>query len=173
MMFAHHASDVASHHTDDGGKKARSPGRARSKPLKPLRREGRMNPPVHMATNSCALFIAHGPAGAAGTRLSLRPLCSRDERFTHHSGASVLRECGSVLYPCRHCLGQTRSVCAREQSDEAIQSIRLCGSGLLRGACHRARIRATRWLAMTERDQKGTCHVGPRILVSALRPAPE
>src|SRR6266852_3774404 len=25
----------------------------------------------------------------------------------------------------------------------------LCGPGLLRGACHRARIRATRWLAMT------------------------
>jgi hypothetical protein len=30
--------------TNDGGKKARSPGRARSKPLKPLRREGRVNP---------------------------------------------------------------------------------------------------------------------------------
>jgi hypothetical protein len=28
--------------TDDGDKKARSPGRARRKPLKPLRREGRM-----------------------------------------------------------------------------------------------------------------------------------
>jgi hypothetical protein len=27
---------------DDGGKRARSPGRARRKPLKPLRREGRM-----------------------------------------------------------------------------------------------------------------------------------
>src|SRR3981189_1314438 len=29
---------------DDGGKKARSPGRARRKPLKPLRRECRVNP---------------------------------------------------------------------------------------------------------------------------------
>jgi hypothetical protein len=29
---------------DDGGKKARSPGRARKKPLKPLRREGRVFP---------------------------------------------------------------------------------------------------------------------------------
>jgi hypothetical protein len=28
--------------TDDGGKKARSPGRARRKPLKPLRRECRL-----------------------------------------------------------------------------------------------------------------------------------
>ena len=40
---------------------------------------------------------------------------------------------------CRHC---------EERSDEAIQpASRL--DGLLRGACHRARIRATRWLAMT------------------------
>jgi hypothetical protein len=28
----------------DGGKKARSPGRARRKPLQPLRREGRVKP---------------------------------------------------------------------------------------------------------------------------------
>jgi hypothetical protein len=42
MMPAHHLSDVAARHTGDGGKKARSPGRARSKPLKPLRRECRV-----------------------------------------------------------------------------------------------------------------------------------
>jgi hypothetical protein len=41
MMPAHHASDDASHHTGDGGNKARSPGRARRKPLKPLCRECR------------------------------------------------------------------------------------------------------------------------------------
>src|SRR6266566_6298364 len=41
----------------------------------------------------------------------------------------------------RHC---------EEQSDEAIQlSIHGAKSGLLRGGRHRARIRATRWLAMT------------------------
>ena len=28
-----------------------------------------------------------------------------------------------------------------------------CGFGLLRGACHRARVRATRWLAMTVNNQ--------------------
>jgi hypothetical protein len=32
----------ASHHTDDGDKKARSPGRSRRKPLKPLRRKCRV-----------------------------------------------------------------------------------------------------------------------------------
>jgi hypothetical protein len=34
-----------------------------------------------------------------------------------------------------------------ERSDEAIHVY--CGNGLLRGVYHRARIRATRWLAMT------------------------
>jgi hypothetical protein len=33
---------MLAHRADDGGKKARSPGRARRKPLKPSRREGRM-----------------------------------------------------------------------------------------------------------------------------------
>jgi hypothetical protein len=40
------------------------------------------------------------------------------------------------------------TVIARSTCDEAIQSS-FVASGLLRGACHRARIRATRWLAMT------------------------
>ncbi len=40
----------------------------------------------------------------------------------------------------RHC---------EERSDEAIHSFFARQDGLLRGACHRARIRATRWLAMT------------------------
>ena len=47
----------------------------------------------------------------------------------------------------RHC---------EERSDEAIQLSRLPLHGLLRGACHRARIRATRWLAMTLGDRYPT-----------------
>jgi len=39
-----------------------------------------------------------------------------------------------------------------ERSDEAIQLQDKPHDGLLRGACHRARIRATRWLAMTARE---------------------
>jgi hypothetical protein len=35
---------VVEQSANDGGKKARSPGRARSKPLKPLRGESRVNP---------------------------------------------------------------------------------------------------------------------------------
>src|SRR5258707_12197110 len=40
--------------------------------------------------------------------------------------------------------------------DEAIHSFFARRDGLLRGACHRARIRATRWLAMT--DEATTPH---------------
>src|SRR5712672_983662 len=49
------------------------------------------------------------------------------------------RLCCLKLEP-RHC---------EERSDEAIHSFFTRRDGLLRGACHRARIRATRWLAMT------------------------
>src|ERR1700682_1885969 len=41
------------------------------------------------------------------------------------------------------------SVIARSEADEALHSSFTRQDGFLRGACHRARIRATRWLAMT------------------------
>jgi hypothetical protein len=43
-------------HAGDGGNKARSPERARSKPLKPLRRECRMFG-VPVVTNACAFYL--------------------------------------------------------------------------------------------------------------------
>jgi hypothetical protein len=55
------------------------------------------------------------------------------EAFTSSSG--YFHDC---VFWARHC---------EERSDEAIH--RPCVCGLLRGARHRARIRATRWLAMT------------------------
>jgi hypothetical protein len=60
---ASHRTEVMSlaHHADEGGKKARSPGRARSKPLKPLRREGRSDPTTPVVTNSCVfVFYTRG-----------------------------------------------------------------------------------------------------------------
>ena len=47
----------------------------------------------------------------------------------------------------RHCLRQARSACARERSDEAIHRATK-KHGSLHAARHRARIRATRWLAI-------------------------
>ena len=67
--------DDASHRADDGGKKARSPGRARRKPLKPLRRKRRVNPAKPVVTMLvCSLHFAREAAGAASTRRFLRPL---------------------------------------------------------------------------------------------------
>jgi hypothetical protein len=66
--------DDASHHAGDGDNKARSPGRARRKPLKPLRRESRICSAKPVVTNSCVFHFTHEAAGAAGTRLSLRSL---------------------------------------------------------------------------------------------------
>src|ERR1700738_914957 len=72
---------------DDGGKRARSPGRARHKPLKPLR-AGMPGVPVYSLLLVCVLPIqsAHETAGAAGTRHSPRPPWG--ERFMLDSGAS-------------------------------------------------------------------------------------
>ena len=70
---------------DDGDKRNSSPGRARSKPLKPLCREGRVASAEPVVT-PCALFCT-GAAGAASARLSLRPLLTRDERSMKTSGA--------------------------------------------------------------------------------------
>src|SRR5579863_7814925 len=49
-MFAHCA--------DDGDNKARSPGRARRKPLKPLRREGRATGEPVVTTLVCSFYFA-------------------------------------------------------------------------------------------------------------------
>src|SRR5882724_5001824 len=72
---------------DDGGKRARSPGRARRKPLKPLR--------AGMPGDSGVLVVtrvrftntsAHEAAGATGIRHSPRPLWA--EGFLQDSGAA-------------------------------------------------------------------------------------
>src|SRR6202007_2544237 len=59
---------------DDGGKKARSPGRSRRKPLKPLRRECRVFSGVTAVTNARVYYTPRAAAGAPGARHSLRPL---------------------------------------------------------------------------------------------------
>jgi hypothetical protein len=69
----------------DGDKKARSPGRARRKPLKPLRVGMPGCSGVTAVTNSCALFISHA-------RLRVHwapgiPHALRGEWIMHNSGA--------------------------------------------------------------------------------------
>jgi hypothetical protein len=66
---------------DDGGKQARSPGRARRKPLKPLRRECRVIPGEPVVTNARVYYTPRAAAGASGARHSLRPLISEGGMF--------------------------------------------------------------------------------------------
>jgi hypothetical protein len=111
---------MLSHRAGDGGNKARSPGRARSKPLKPLRGEGRIDPTSPVVTNSCVFYFTHEATGAAGTRLSLRPLLrvalrpllrvalrplSRGTRSMQQLGRD--RRGGNAKLCLRHCLRQT------------------------------------------------------------------
>ena len=59
----------------DGDKQARSPGRARRKPLKPLRGECRVFSGVTVVTMlACLFYFTCKAAGASSARHSLRPL---------------------------------------------------------------------------------------------------
>jgi hypothetical protein len=73
--------------TGDGGKQARSPGRARNKPVN--HRAGKAGwPGGPVVTNARAYYSTRAAAGATGTRLSLRPLYSEGGTFKQNSGAS-------------------------------------------------------------------------------------
>jgi hypothetical protein len=107
---------------DDGGKKARSPGRARSKPLKPSRRECRtiaVCPWLLTPVLSCCT----GGHGCNAHPAFPAPSAFRWAFFFAQLGRAAPRESG-ITSGCRHC---------EEQRDEAIQ----CGErspGLLRFA---------------------------------------
>ena len=72
---------------NDGGKKARSPGRARRKPLKPLRRECRVNRCDRGDYARVLFYFAREAAGASGARHSLRPLIREGGTFPANLGA--------------------------------------------------------------------------------------
>src|SRR6266478_2555603 len=99
------------------------------------------------ATNSAVASAAclKGPRGARysicgciGHRAFPAPSDFWADGFLQNLGRTAPRDRGVLL-----------DVIARSASDEAIHSFFMRRYGLLRGACHRARIRATRWLAMT------------------------
>src|SRR5256885_12662397 len=90
-----------------------------------------------VTTLACLFYFACEAAGASSTRHSLRPLLGGLKEISSHTSGAARGENADACP--RHC---------EERSDEAIHSS-LWRDGLLRGACHRARIRATRWLAMT------------------------
>jgi hypothetical protein len=70
----------------NGGKRARSPGRARYKPLKPLRREGRMIR-HHLWRLPCAYYQCTRAAGARWHPVFPAPSVFRGTTFKHSPGA--------------------------------------------------------------------------------------
>src|ERR1700730_3001888 len=94
-----------------------------------------------VTTLVCFVFYrTRGCGRYRSARHSLRPLFF-GRRNVMAKLARIARREGEAV-SARHCLRQTQSVCAREHHDEAIRTY-LLPDGLLRGACHRARIRAT------------------------------
>jgi len=76
---------------------------------KPLRREGRTVSANLWRLRSCAFLFACEAAGAASTRLSLRPPSIEGQCFVHHSGAvRAARSRSHVLLPCPAKAGATR-----------------------------------------------------------------
>jgi hypothetical protein len=80
------------------------------KPLKPLRREGRL---IGRTCGSAACFLLHADHGCElSTRPSLRPLFQRRRRARHHPGATRRGNADAC-----------QDVIARSACDEAIQTI--------------------------------------------------
>src|SRR6267378_174726 len=111
-----------------------SPGRARRKPLKPLR--------AGMPGDSGVLVV---------TRVrSTTTKCTRGRGCNGHPAFPTPSLGGRFINGSGALRGEGVNARLDVIASEAKQSIKpQRKNGLLRGACHRARIRATRWLAMT------------------------
>src|SRR5260370_30197504 len=91
----------------------------------------------HLVTNARAYYTTGAAAGASA------PGIPQDLNWAKNSCTTgAHRAAGS-----RSCISPSlRGALATKQSSFLVRGGK---AGLLRGACHRARIRATRWLAMT------------------------
>jgi hypothetical protein len=79
---------------DDGGKRARSPGRARSKPSTHRAGEGRVFPAEPVVPAPCIFIRTRGPRVSVDTRPSLRPLAIWRVLFPAKLGRHQPREHG-------------------------------------------------------------------------------
>ena len=85
--------------------------------------------------------------------------------FTAKPRANARRECGvRASITAVIARSDLSAVAQRAKAEATKQSILLLvrRDGLLRGACHRAHIRATRWLAMTAPRRATLCRSSPR-----------
>ncbi len=79
---------LAANPQGDGGKRARSPGRARSKPLKPLRREGRFGPVNLWCLPTCFLPMHVGPRVHRTPGFPCALFLQGGTKYRHNPGAA-------------------------------------------------------------------------------------
>ena len=93
----------------------------------------------------CIFVCANRTRDRGCSKHPVFPVPSDKEGANEHAnlGRSAPRECETISI--RHC-----------ERSEAIHVAAQRKNGLLRGACHRAHIRATRWLAMTRRESSSS-----------------
>src|SRR5580704_14546156 len=84
---------------DDGGKQARSPGRARRKPLKPLRGECRAFSGVTVVTNLRVFYFYTQGCGRIGRPAFPAPSDGRGQTISGQLGRDASREGAVCLYP--------------------------------------------------------------------------
>ena len=109
---------MLTHRVYDGDKKARSPERARRKPLKPFAR-GKPDLPARTCGDFARVlfcFCARGCGCAIGIRLSLRPLLLRDEVNRKARAKFVARTKGRISMSKMPALTVTRQKCTPDSS---------------------------------------------------------
>ena len=127
---------------DDGGKTARSPGRARRKPLKPLRAGTSGDSGVLVVTRVRSITTsAHEAAGAKGTRRSPRPLWAEDS-----STPRALRVARAKLFQMNRNAPHSPPSSPAKAGDPVFRGVndeveKPQRTGYSAGACHRARRR--------------------------------
>jgi hypothetical protein len=108
------------HHAGDGDNKARSPRRARRKPLKPSRRKCRMFFGGPVVTNARAFYTTRAATGALSARHFLRPLRFGAELLGQNSGEARRENaktrvtsppCGDLAEEGRGCRAPKREPC--------------------------------------------------------------
>jgi hypothetical protein len=120
-----------------------------------LRREGRVSRRT-CGFYPCAFLLHRGPRVRQAPGFPCA-LCYRGPEFSHASGASRREKAESYLVVIA-CDKREAFAQGSEATKQSILSFAR-RNGLLRGACHRARIRATRWLAMTSPSRFDRCRL--------------
>jgi hypothetical protein len=132
---------------DDGGKQARS-HKSTKETVKTIARGCRAFSGVTVVTNARVYYHTTRGCGRVGRPASLRPLIGGQGNLIANLGRFARR--GRTRFytslPATNAKRLRKGALATKQSSFLVVSQK---AGLLRGACHRARVRATRWLAMT------------------------